>query len=108
MNPEKWPDIKEKVLASFAVLNQEVITNVAERETVESIEFQSPLGKIKLEWLKKPKVVGRKTQYSNRVGSNIAVDYLLSDDEYIYALTVYQWNQAADDWQVMDSNNFNL
>ena len=108
MHPDKWPEIKEKVLSSFKVLNQEVLTNQAERETIEIIEFESPLGKIKLEWLKKPKVLGKKTQYSNRIGSGVSVDYILSADEYTCALTVYQWNPALENWQKMDSGNFNF
>ena len=106
MHPDKWPEIKEKILTSFKVLNQEVLANQEERETIEIIEFVSPLGRMKLEWLKKPKVLGKKTHYTGRIGSAVSVDYVLSEDEYACSLTVYKWNPAMDDWQEIDAGNF--
>jgi len=106
MNPDKWPDIKEKILSTFTVLNQEVLENADEHEVKEVIEFEGPMGKIKLEWIKRPKVLSKKTQYSNRIGGNVNVDYVFSEDEFSYAMLVYKWDLGLDDWQELESGNF--
>jgi len=106
MNPDKWPDIKAKILSTFTVLNQEVLENAQEHEIKEIIEFEGPMGKIKLEWIKRPKVLSKKTQYSNRIGGNVSVDYVFSENEFTYAMTVYEWDVSLEDWQEIDSDKF--
>ena len=106
MNPDKWPEIKEKILSTFQVLNQEILENADEREVKEVIEFEGPLGRIKLEWLKKPKLLDKKTQYSNRIGGKVSVDYVFSEDEFTYTMIVYKWDVALEDWQQLAGDNF--
>lgn len=106
MNPDKWSEIKEKILSTFQVLNQEVLENTDEHEVKEIIEFEGPLGKIKLEWLKKPKLLDKKTQYSNRIGGNVSIDYIFSEDEFTYAMIAYKWDVNLEDWQQLTGGDF--
>ena len=47
---------------------------------LEFIEFDGPLGKMRLEFITKPKVLDKKTLYSGRIGSDVKVDYVYSED----------------------------
>lgn len=107
MHPDKWPEVKEKILSSYKILNQQTAQDSENSgETAEIIEFEGPLGKMKLEWAKRPKVLGKKTQYSNRIGGDISVDYILSDSEFTYALGVFKWNEAMGEWEELNAENF--
>ena len=106
MAPEKWLEIKQKILDSFEVINQTTEKNEDRKEEREIIEFNGPMGKIRLEWITRPKVLGKKTQYANRIGSNVSVDYIYSADEVTHTLKVYQWNEVQDDWQEIEAELF--
>ncbi len=106
MHPDKWPEIKEKILKNFAVLDQRLEENKETRETKEIIEFNGPLGKMKLEWLTKPKVLDKKTHYSNRIGGEVTVDYVYSPSETVHTLKVYRWDQLNSDWTELEADKF--
>jgi len=102
MHPDKWPEIKEKIKSSFAVSAERLEKNEERSEQTEILEFQGPLGKMKVEWISRPKVLDTKTHYSNRIGSNVQVDYVYSSDELTHTLKVYKWDEALGDWQKVE------
>ena len=103
MHPDKWPEIKEKILKNFTVLNQEIITDDQRQETREIVEFKGPSGTMKVEWITRAKIIDKKTQYSRRIGSAVSVDYIYSADEFTHALKDYLWNEASADWQEINA-----
>lgn len=103
MHPDKWPEIKEKIKSSFVVAAERLEKDEERSEQTEILEFQGPLGKMKVEWISRPKVLNTKTHYSNRIGSNVQVDYIYSPDELTHTLKVYQWDEARGDWQKVES-----
>lgn len=106
MTLEKWEEIKQKILSSFEILNQETLNNEERHEDTEAIEFIGPSGKMKVEWITRPKVLDKKTQYSNRIGSSVSVDYVYSPDEVTHTFKVYNWNEALEDWQEIKPGAF--
>ncbi|HLC63820.1 MAG TPA: hypothetical protein VJK25_00525 [Patescibacteria group bacterium] len=106
MHPDKWPEVRDKIKENFEVLDERREKNEDRKEDLEIIEFNGPIGKMKVEWLSRPKVLGKKTQYSRRIGSQVGVDYVYSEDEVTHTLKVYQWNEAGDSWQAMDPDLF--
>ena len=106
MHPDKWPEIKEKIKSSFEILSERQEENPERRETLEIVEFISPLGKIKLAWITRPKVLDKKTFYSNRIGSDVKVDIVYAEDEFTHTFKVYKWDEAGDDWQEINPEAF--
>jgi hypothetical protein len=106
MMVEKWEEIKQKILSGFTIFNQETLTDEERHEDTEVIEFAGPAGKMKVEWITRPKVLDKKTQYSNRIGSSISVDYVYSPDEITHTFKVYNWNEALSDWQEIKAGGF--
>ncbi len=68
MTNEKWEETVGLIKEKFGIKNQfkELIDDGGEKET---IEFQGPLGLMRLERTVKPKVLGVKTLYSKRAGT---------------------------------------
>ncbi|MCX6785477.1 MAG: hypothetical protein NTZ18_01330 [Candidatus Komeilibacteria bacterium] len=106
MTLEKWEEIKQKILSGFKILNQETLTDEERREDIEAIEFMGPAGKMKVAWITRPKVLDKKTQYSNRIGSSVSVDYVYSPDEITQTFKVYNWSDQLSDWQEIKAGAF--
>ncbi|MFA6304951.1 MAG: hypothetical protein WCV73_00485 [Patescibacteria group bacterium] len=106
MHLDRWLDIKKKIIDGYELLHQGIEKDPEIRQETEVLEFNGPAGKMRLEWITRPKVLSKKTNYSNRIGGEINVDYVYSEDEQTHTLKVYNWNEARDDWQEIDSANF--
>ncbi len=105
MTRDKWLDLKDKIEDKFGIeeYNQSVLENVP-NSIVEVLIFKSPLGKIKLEWISKPKTLGEKTVYSRRIGSNVKVEKIYSEDERSEYIKAYKL--AGDEWAEISSDSF--
>ena len=105
MTPDRWQEVKTLIENQFKVLDN--YSEDLDPGTSEVIEFESPLGKLKACFVKRPKMLDKKTSYSNRVGSEVSVDYVFSEDETVSPLEVFKWDDAKDDWtEFSDSNMF--
>lgn len=104
MNQEKWKDVKAKILDNFDVINQYTNTDEDGHGNVEIIEFNGPLGAIKIEFHERDVVLDKHSNYSNRIGSSMSVDYIYSDTEKTYALKVYK--KVNGDWEQIETPTF--
>ena len=109
MLPEKWQELIGKIKDEFTVEETDKIHLDEEGGIeVEYIIFQGPLGRMKLEFITRPVVLGKKTKYSNRLGAETIVDYIYSPDEKTNKLKAYKWDEAGNNWVEMEAKNFNL
>jgi len=104
MNLEKWQDIKTNVLDNFEIIDQYEEKDDDDHGKKEIIEFNGPIGKIKLVFSIRDLILDKHTNYSNRIGSNISVDYKYSDTEKTYSLKAYKLN--GNDWEEIDAPIF--
>ncbi len=107
MTDEKWEQIKEMVTKNFGVLENEIIDLPPEigAGTKEMVIFDGPLGKMKLEFIIKPLVIGRKTHYSKRMGTSAKVDYITSETEKVRTFLAFKWDLASENWQEIELSN---
>ena len=108
MNDEKWEEIKEMAKKNFEVLANEISELPKEQGngTREELIFNGPLGKMKLEFIVKPLVLGKKTHYSKRMGTSAKVDYITSATEKVRTLLAYKWDEAGDNWVSINASEF--
>jgi hypothetical protein len=108
MNEERWEQIKEMAKNDFEVLENTILELPQEQGggNRETLIFNGPLGKIKLEYILKPVVLDKKTIYSNRAGQQTKVDYILSDTEKVKTLLAYNWDSASEHWVKIDTGQF--
>jgi hypothetical protein len=107
MNQERWDEIKEKIENKFKISakNVEVLENKGIKEI---IEFEGPLGKIKLEFVNQPKILDKKTQYSNRIGGQTNVKYVYSDSETSSYLKIYKQDKETEEWVEINQSIFSF
>lgn len=107
MLPEKWENIKGNIKDNFTV-EDEGEQHLEEEGgiDIEYIVFQGPLGKMRLEFVSKPIVLDKKTNYSKRIGSETMVNYVYSEAEKSYNLTAYKWSDDDEEWVEIDASSF--
>jgi len=99
MNDDRWGDVIGKIEADFEVEKHE-FEELAEvpNGKREIVIFVSPIGQIKMVRTTKPRLMDTKTQYSNRIGSDTAVENVYSEDEFVNVLDIYKWDDIEVDW----------
>ncbi len=108
MTEERWEQIKETTKKNFEVL-ENIVTDLPKEQgggTKESLIFNGPLGKMKLEFVTKPLVLDKKTIYSKRAGQETKVDYVTSDTEKVHTFFAFKWDEASENWIEIDSVAF--
>ena len=107
MHKERWQKIKDNILDNFEVEdNGATHVNDEGGIDIEYIVFQSPLGRVRLEFITKPVILDKKTTYSKRIGSETAVEYIYSEDEKAQILMVYKWDEDNEEWTEIDDSMF--
>jgi len=107
MTREKWLDLKDKIEEQFGIeeYNKSALEDVPD-SVVETLIFNGPLGKIKLEWISKPRTLGEKTIYSRRIGSDVKVEKIYSQDERSEFLKAYKLEDG--EWLEISAGEFNF
>lgn len=104
MTPEKWENLIDNIKDKFEV-EEHKNEHLDEHggTDIEFIIFKGPLGRMKLEFIIKPRVLDKKTTYSRRIGSETAVEYIYSEDEKTHKLMAYKWDDFQNDWVEIDA-----
>lgn len=114
MKQEKWEEIKGKIKDQFEVIEEKkepLMIRVGLEDSQKAgdkdiIIFQSPIGKVKLEYLIKPVILDKKEHFSKRAGTSARTEYELSETEFVRRMEAYKWNEADQDWQSIDKGSF--
>ena len=115
MTEERWKKIIDKVEQKFGIIKryQEdfLVDETSQSEKIygkkDIILFKSPLGKIKLELIKKPRVLDRKVLHSKRIGGRVAMNYVYSKEDFVSRLEIYKENEKGE-WEIVMPNSFNI
>lgn len=113
MQDDKWEPLKEELGRKFKIQNtrfedltQETATGPVISGRVEIIEFETPLGLIKLERESRPVVLEKKEFYSHQQGKAARTEYKFSDKEFSHKIKAYKWDNYEEVWREMDADTF--
>lgn len=103
MTNDRWLEIKDLVKEKFS-LEDEGEDSYEEQGgmVIQWLEFDGPLGLMRLEYETKPVILDKKAHGSNRMGSTAAVQYIYSDTEKTSKMYAYRYDEAQDTWQEID------
>ena len=108
MNDEKWQDLKDKVENRFGRFDEETREVSLEDDRgkqipqrIETLEFTSDLGPLKIERISHPKIIDRIAHYHKGAGS-ADVELVTSEDEFTYKINVYKKNEVSGAWETFD------
>ena len=100
MNDERWYDLVERIRDKFKVTHEEEHPPLHGPGKVEMVEFEGPLGRLRLERVTRPAVLERRAHYSKRIGGQTSEDLVYSDSEFSHRVTLYRWVDGS--WQEED------
>lgn len=109
MLPERWQTLVGDLKDKFEI--EEQGNEHLDEEggvDIEYLIFKGPLGLMRLEFVTKPVVLDKKTKYSNRFGAETKIDYIYSPDEKTHKLDIYKFDEATEEWILVDDKNFIL
>ncbi|OIP23202.1 hypothetical protein COX95_00410 [bacterium CG_4_10_14_0_2_um_filter_33_32] len=106
MNDEKWGDVVDLIEQKFGIIErnkEEVIIGDdfeedKARESIDSIIFNGPLGKMKVQRITRPIVLDKKVHYTKTMGQGAKVEYTYSDDEFTHRVVAYKWGEVESSW----------
>ncbi len=100
MTEERWQEIIAHVKDNFDLLDHRTKDLSADLGPgqVETLEFQGPLGRMKLEWTTQPLIIDKKTIGSRRIGSDVTVEYKYSDTEKVHKFKAFRFDQGDEVW----------
>ena len=110
MTQDRWLQLLADIKESFTVVEEDEWLEEEERGGThyQTIVFESPIGVLKLELSDRPKVVDRHTNYSNRIGADVSMEYTYSPNEKIYELLAWRWSDDEEDWFAIDLEKLNF
>lgn len=106
MTREKWETIVDKIDGQFGISNR--LTQDLDDGSggaKEVVEFSGPAGVIRLEFFERPRMIGEKTLYSNRIGGQVTVEKEYDQDDLVCFMEAYKQNVMGE-WEKMDSGMF--
>jgi hypothetical protein len=106
MDDERWHDLVDRIELKLKVLEKTTETAEDGVTQIESVAFQGPEGKMKLQRSSKPLVVDKKVQYSKRIGSHRTVEYVYSPTEKVHRVRLFKWSDADNDWEEVRLDRF--
>jgi len=107
MNPDRWQNLVAEAKLRFQLLDEgeEELENMPGSRKY--IVFESPMGRLRLEFVTKPIVLDKKVIHSKRIGSEAKVEYTYSDSEVSTRMHAYRWNETINDWEeIRDADVF--
>jgi hypothetical protein len=116
MNDDKWLDLKVKLREKFGDVEETVEKESGEDDmgqsvptTTETLQFDSPLGRLKMIRTTRPKILDKKTHYHKGAGG-AQVEFILSDDEMTHKLEVFKLDEVTGDFLPLDipADNFSV
>lgn len=99
MTYERWQTLVQSLRQKFPVAAEGKEELDPGPGTLEYLECQTPLGKIRLELTVTPRVAEKKTYYSKRAGSSTTVEYKYDPTAQVLTLHIWQWDERAGDWR---------
>lgn len=102
MHQRKWEELLDKIEKLFGFLEHTNEEFPERRLTIETVIFDGATGRMKLERSVRPLVIDKKASYSKRIGSDVSVEYVYSEDEFVDTVKFYRWDRLARDWRQVD------
>jgi hypothetical protein len=107
MNDEKWDQLCERLEEQYPELNRYREQLEAENGGYrEVLEFEGPVGQMRVVRVSKPAVVDVQHHYSHRQGATASTEYKFSDTEFTHKLHIYK--EADGEWGEMDASSMGM
>ena len=106
MTQEKWLDLINMIEDKFQIEERKKEPLEEGPGECDTVVFKLSTGRFRLDYIRRPRVLDKKTTYSHRVGGDVKVDYIYSEDEFVAKLHAYRWDAGSDSWIEIEPEMF--
>lgn len=115
MQEEQWENLLDNLEIKFGKLERrhqttnsfDDVGNEIKNEE-EWVEFETPMGRMKVSRVTRPMIIDKKFHYTHTSGGKGRVEYILSDTEKTHRVILYQWNDLNNNWEEVKTPNGDL
>ncbi len=107
MTDDKWKDALDRITERFEVheRGEEPLPEYPNGRR-EFIVFTSPVGKVRLERITKPRTIGQRAVTSRRIGGAAKVESVYDLHDFVHFIRCLRWNASSNVWQEIDASSF--
>lgn len=98
MKNDQWQETVGRIQDTFHVVSHEVVRGDEYSGDVETLVFDGPQGRMKLERTSRPRVTGKSAIGSKRIGGSVKVQYQYSATEKVHTVKAFRWNPQRSTW----------
>lgn len=102
MHQAKWEKLVDQIDRMFGFIEHTNDDYPDRHMSVETVVFDGASGRMKLERVVRPVVIDKKTSFTKRIGSEVGVEYVYSEDEFVDTVKLYRWDRLASQWRQID------
>lgn len=108
MNIERFEEIREMVNKNFKVTNSGFFELDDMPGEGEYLEFEGPVGLMRLEGITKPVIENTEMITTKRTGVAAQEKYIYSKDQKVFTFKAYKWDNVDEDWVKIDLEDFQI
>lgn len=107
MTDDKWKDTLDHISSKFSILEEgaEPLLEYPNGKR-EFVIFESPVGRIRLERITKPRTTGQRALTSRRVGGLTKVEATYDLNDFVHFIEASRWDAASGSWEPFDAGAF--
>jgi hypothetical protein len=106
-----WGDILDRLEDQYGKLDIEKLSETREDDTgqkitseIQRVEFETTMGRMRVELVKAPLILDKKTHYTHTAGARASVEYILSDTETTTKVRAFRYDKDMDEWTSINVN----
>ena len=102
MNDARWDALLSEIEIKFGFKERSKKPLVPGPGEVETVEFDGPAGRMRLERVSRPVVLDKKVHYSKRIGSKPSEEFQYSKTDKYHRVRLLRWNNLEATWMEVD------
>ena len=102
MHQSKWENLVDQIERMFGFIEHTTEDYPERHVSVEIVVFDGASGRMKLERVVRPVILDKTSTFTKRIGSDVAFEYVYSEDEFVDTVKLYRWDKLASEWRQID------
>jgi hypothetical protein len=102
MHQSKWEELVDRIDRLFGFVEHTDEQFPERHLKIETVVFDGASGRMKLERTLKPVVLDKKASYSKRIGGEVDIEYVYSEDEFVDTVKLFKWDRLSGQWKQVE------
>lgn len=106
MTQDRWKEVQETLRNQFEIEYEGEEEMVPGPGTMEVMEFEGPMGFMRVEYSSRPRTLGRKVSGSRRSNAQQHEQMIYDASDVVHHMSVHTWNDDEEKWVPVEAPLF--